>query len=103
MARDGFASWEGSRCGVHWKWVERTVQVGQRQGTVGIWAGDERIAVHLMAQQLGQRYTLPGQWEGLPKGDSRPRREAMAVQIPIGEVERRSLDVYELAAVGGAR
>ena len=103
VAPDGFASWEGSRCGVHWKWMERTVQVGQRQVTVEIWAGDERIAVHLMAQQLGQRYTLPGQWEGLPKGDSRPRREAMAVQIPIGEVERRSLDVYELAAVGGAR
>ncbi len=29
-------------------------------------------------------------------------REAVAVQIPVGEVERRSLEVYELAA-GGAR
>ena len=103
VARDGFVSWEGSRYGVHWKWVGRIVQVGQRQGTVEIWAGDERIAVHPRAQQLGQRYTLPGQWEGLPKGDNRPRREAVAVQIPVGEVERRSLDVYELAAVGGAR
>ena len=36
-------------------------------------------------------------------GDNRPRREALAVQIPVGEVERRSLEVYELAAVGGAR
>ena len=25
------------------------------------------------------------------------------VQIPVGEVEIRSLDMYELAAVGGAR
>ena len=25
----------------------------------------------------------------------------MAVQIPVGEVERRSLEVYELAAGGG--
>ena len=25
------------------------------------------------------------------------------VQVPVGEVERRSLEVYELAAVGGAR
>ena len=80
-----------------------TVQVGQRQGTVEIWAGDERIAVHPRAQKQGQRFILPGQWSGLPRGDGRPRQEAVAVQVPVGEVERRSLDVYELAAVGGAR
>ena len=102
VARDGFVSWEDSRYGVHWKWVGRTVQVGQRRGTVEIWAGDERIAVHPRAQQPGQRFILPGQWAGLPRGDNRPRREAVAVQIPVGEVARRSLEVYELAA-GGAR
>ena len=102
VARDGFVSWEGSRYGVHWKWVGTVVQVGQRRGTVEIWAGNERIAVHPRAQQVGQRFILPGQWSGLPKGDSRPQREAVAVQIPVGEVERRSLDVYELAA-GGVR
>ena len=103
VARDGFVSWEGSRYGVHWKWAARTVQVGQRQGTVEIWAGDERIAVHPRSQKSGQRFILPGQWQGLPKGDNRPRQEAVAVQVPVGEVERRSLDVYELAAVAGAR
>ena len=79
------------------------VQVAQRQGTVEIWAGDERIAVHPRAQKQGQRFILRGQWSDLPRRDGRPRREAVAVQIPVGEVERRSLDVYELAAVGGAR
>ncbi len=128
VARDGFVSWEGSRYGVHWKWAGCVVQVGQRQGTVEVWTGDERIAVHPRAQKLGQRqgtvevwtgderiavhpraqklgqgFILPGQWSGLPAGDNRPKREATAVQIPVGEVERRSLDVYELAAVGGAR
>ena len=103
VARDGFVSWEGSRYGVHWKWVGKTVQVGQRRGTVEVWDGDERIAVHPRAQKPGRRFILPGQWEGLPRGDSRPRREAVAVQILIGDVERRSLDVYELAALGGAR
>ena len=102
MTRDGFVSWDGSRYGVHWKWVGRVVQVGQRQGTLEIWAGDERIAVHPRAQKPGQRYIMPGQWRGLPQGDNRPHREAMAVQIPVGEVERRSLEVYELATVGGA-
>ena len=37
VARDGCVSWEGSRYGVHWKWVGATVQVGQRAGTVEIW------------------------------------------------------------------
>ena len=80
----------------------RVVQVGQRQGTLEIWAGDERIAVHPRAQKPGQRFIMPGQWQGLPQGDNRPRRDAMEVQVPVGEVERRSLEVYELAAVGGA-
>ena len=102
VSKDGFVSWEGSRYGVHWKWVGATVQVGQRQGTVEIWAADERIAVHPRAQKQGQRFILPGQWSGLPRGDDRPRREAVAVQVPVGEVERRSLDVYELVS-GGAR
>ena len=102
VARDGFVSWEGSRYGVHWRWVGYTVQVGQRLGTVEIWAGDERIAVHPRAQRSGQRFTLPGQWSGLPKGDSRPYKEAVAVQIPAGVVELRSLDVYELVAGGVA-
>ena len=103
VSRDGFVSWEGSRYGVHWKWVGVPVQVGQRQGMVEIWAGDQRIAVHPRAQRPGQRFILPGQWVGLPRGDGRPRQEAVAVQVPVGEVERRSLDVYELAAAGGAR
>ena len=103
VARDGYVSFEGSRYGVHWQWAGSTVQVGVRAGTVEIWAGDGRIATHPRAQSPGRRFTLPGQWSGLPRGDGRPRREAVAVQVPLGEVERRSLDVYELAALGGAR
>ena len=82
VARDSFVSWEGSRYGVHWKWVGRTVQAGQRLGTVEIWDGSERIAVHPRAQQAGQRFILPRQWAGLPRGDGRPRREAVAGADP---------------------
>ena len=28
VARDGFVSWEGSRYGVHWKWVGRMAAPG---------------------------------------------------------------------------
>ena len=44
------------------------------------------------------RFTLPGQWEGLVPDDGRPRKEALAVQV-----ERRSLEVYKVAAAGGVR
>ena len=74
----------------------------QTKGKVEIWAGDERIAVHPRVQQPKQRFILPGQWSGLPKGEGQPRKEAVAVQIPAGEVERRSLEVYELVAGGVA-
>ncbi len=50
----------------------RVVQVGQRHGTVEVWAGDECIAVHPRARRPGQRFILPGQWSGLPVGDKRP-------------------------------
>ena len=102
VARDGYVSFEGSRYGVHWNWVGATVQVGVRAGTVEIWAGDDRIAMHPRAQSPGRRFTLPGQWEGLPTGGERPGKRALAVQVAAGAVERRSLEVYELAA-GGAR
>ena len=79
-----------------------TVQVGVRAGTVEIWAGDGRIATHPRAQSPGRRFTLPGQWKGLPTGGESPGKRALAVQVATGAVERRSLEVYELAA-GGAR
>ena len=46
--------------------------------------------------------TLPGQWAGLVNGDEGPRKEAVAVQVSAGQVERRSLEAYEMAA-GGVR
>ena len=103
VAQDGYVHWEGSRYGVPWRWAGTTVQVGQCSGTVEIWTGAQRLAVHPRAERPGERFTAPGQWEGLPRGDGRPPREAVAVQVAVDEVERRSLDVYELAAAAGAR
>ena len=68
-----------------------------------IWAGAASGSPYILAlSSPSQRFILPGQWSGLPRGDHRPRKEAVAVQIPAGEVERRSLDVYELVAGGVA-
>ena len=64
----------------------------------------ERLAVHPRAHRRGQRLTLPGQWDGLVNGETRPKRDRhLAVQVSAQQVERRSLDIYELLAGGGVR
>ena len=72
-------------------------------GMVEIWSGEERLAVHPRAHKRRQRLTLPGQWDGLVNGDTGRKREALAVQVSAQQVERRSLDVYELLSGGGVR
>ena len=103
VGRDGYVHWDGAWYGVPWIWAGRSVQVGLGSGMVEIWSDSDRLAVHPRAHRRGQRLTLPGQWAGLVNGDESPRREAVAVQVSAGQVERRSLEVYELAAAGGAR
>ena len=103
VSRDGFVSWEGSRYGVHWKWVDAPrCRWASVRGTVEIWAGGERIAVHPRAQGSGtELHPARASGPDCPREMAVPGEEAVAVQVPVGEVERRSLDVYELAAVGG--
>jgi hypothetical protein len=103
VGRDGYVHFQGAWYGVRWTWAGATVQVGLRSSMVEVWAGDQRLAVHPQAQRPGQRFTLPGQWEGLVTSDGRPRKEALAVQVAAGQVERRPLEVYEAAAAGGVR
>ena len=102
VSRDGFVSWEGSLYGIRWKWVETTVQVEERQGR---WRSGPAMSGSRCIPERGipsSVSSLPGQWSGLPRGDNQPRKEAVAMQIPVGEVERRSLDIYELVAGGVA-
>ena len=103
MSRDGYVKWDGAYYGVPWVWAARTVQVAAGAGTVEIWAGGERVAMHPRAIGRGQRLNVPGQWKGLPTGDGGPRRQALAFQVAGVEVERRPLDVYEAVATGGQR
>ena len=103
VGRDGYINWNGSWYGVPWSWAGSVVQVGVNAGTVEIWSGSERLAIHPRAHRRRQRLTLPGQWQGLVNGDTRPRREAIAVQMSAQQVESRPLDVYEMLAGGGVR
>jgi transposase len=104
VGRDGYVQYERAWYGVPWQWAGQPVQVQADAHTIQVWAGEQRLAIHPRASRLGERFTVPGQWAGLPLGEGRPRREALAVQLPQVDVQRRSLAIYEaLVATGGAQ
>jgi transposase len=100
VGRDGYVQWEQAWYGVTCSWAGKTVQVQADAHTVQLWAGDERLAVHARATHPGQRFTAPGQWAGMERGQEHRPREAVAQQIGTLEVEQRPLAAYE-ALVGG--
>lgn len=100
VGRDGYIKWNGASYGVPWRFAGRHVMVKAEEGKVEIWSGGELIACHGQLPP-GTRATLPGQWDGLPKTDNRPPREAMAVQLACPEVQVRPLADYALLEVGG--
>lgn len=100
VGRDGYVQWEGSCYGVPWRWAGTMVQLQAGDETVEVFSGEERIAVHPRAREARKRLPIPGQWAGLPSGDGRARREALAVQVPAVEVEHRPLELYDALAGG---
>ena len=101
VGRDGYVQFEKGWYGVPWQWAGQIVEVQVGERGVEVWAGDERLAVHPKAMRPGQRFTLPGQWSGLPRGEARRRKEVLGVQLPTIEVERRPLEVYDRLALAG--
>jgi transposase len=100
VGRDGFVQWEHSYYGVRWPWAGQLVQVAASAEVIEIWAGEQRLAVHPRSPQPGKRFAVPDQWDGLEAVDGHRHREALAVQLPMPEVERRSLGVYEALLEG---
>lgn len=103
VGRDGYVQWDSSWYGVHWSLVGQRVQVQATDTNVELWSGDQRLAMHPRALRPGQRFTLPGQWQGLLTGESSPQKEALAIQVPTVEVQQRSLETYEVLVMGGVR
>jgi transposase len=102
VGRDGFVAWERAWYGVPWRWAGQRVHIAATASTVEIWQGQERLAVHPRATRPAQRFTLPGQWAGLPRPDARPGREPLGRQRDMIDVEVRPLSTYD-ALVGAAR
>lgn len=95
VARDGYIQLDRSWYGLSQAWAGKTVQLQVDEGTVQIWAGEQRLAVHPLALHAGQRFRIPGQWTSLRAEDNRPPREPLAIQVPAVEVQQRSLAVYD--------
>ncbi len=100
VGRDGYVKWSGSSYGVPWRFAGQRVMVKAKDGQVEIWSGGALIACHGQLPP-GKRSTLPGQWDGLPKADNRPRQEILAVQLACSEVQVRPLNDYALLEVSG--
>jgi hypothetical protein len=82
-------------------WVGKKVEVQADRSVVQIWAGEELLAVHPRAERPGVRFTIPGQWKGLPLCDSRLRSAPTALQVGDVEVAVRPLTEYEALVVSG--
>ena len=95
VGRDGYLKLDGSWYGVSCQWAGKPVQIDVGQSLVQVWAGEQRLAVHPRATHAGQRFPIPGQWAGVSTTTERPKPEPLASQVPVLEVERRSLAVYD--------
>ena len=84
-----------------WVVAMTVMPVDQRLGTVEILAGDDRTAVHPRTHRTGRHFPMASHGEDLSMEDGRARREALAVQVPIGAVERFSLAIPKPVAAGG--
>ncbi len=104
IGRDGFVRWEKALYGVPMPWTPgQVVQVHAEDDRIEIWMGDQRIAVHPRATRPGQQLKHPRQWAGIDSGNSRPRKEPVAVQIASVEVQRRPLQAYDQFIAEGVR
>jgi hypothetical protein len=104
VGRDSYVRWGRGVYGVPCAWVGSRVDVQLSDRGVEIWAGEEMLALHPQARRRGQRFTWPGQWDGLVTGEIRPPKEPLVLQLPAVQVEQRSLGEYErILVAGGAR
>jgi transposase len=98
VSQDGFVSYDGVRYGVPWLYSGREVAVCERRGNVEIWIGMKRIACHEKVSRSRAVVPYPNQYKGLSHAQGLPVPRPRARQIPIHEVEARSLKVYERLA-----
>jgi len=96
VARDCFVSFNGVRYGVKWRYCGQYVHVRQQGDQVTIAAIDgEIIQIHQVCHQARKHIWAKDQYAGLVEQEGKPYAAPYGLQIPLDEVEVRSLTVYE--------
>ena len=103
VARDAYVSWQGSRYSVPWSYAGKEVWVRDRDNSVEVRHGAERIAVHDRAMKRHLVITHGQHHAGIPLGIRQSGKTLIHIVESAPMVERRPLAVYDSLAFGGAR
>lgn len=95
VSQDGFVGYDGARYGVPWRYSGREVTVFERNGQVEVQIGYELISRHEKTTKSREIRTCPDQYKGLTLAQGYLVPRPRATQIPVHDVEVRSLEVYE--------
>jgi transposase len=97
VARDAYVQWETNRYSVPWQLAGSPIQVHARHGSLDLYAGGARVAVHSQHAGRHQRITDPAHHRGMPfVAQGPPASRKLHLQLGAPEVEVRSLASYEL-------
>ena len=103
VARDAYVSWQGSRYSVPWSFVGKDVWIRERESTLEIHYGAERVALH---ERAGRHrvITQAEHHRGIPLGSQHGSNKVLVhLRETAPVVEVRSLVAYENAVTGGHR
>jgi len=104
VSRDAYVAWQGNRYSVPWHYAGQEVRVRGQGAVVGVYVGQQRIALHTRLLGKHQLASLAEHHAGIPLGRLRPPgKTQVRLRSLAPEVEVRSLTSYEWLAVGGAR
>ena len=102
VARGAYVSWQGSRYSVPWSYAGKEVWVRDRDNSVEVRHGAERIAVHDRAMKRHLVITHGQHHAGIPLGIRQSGKTLIHIVESAPMVERRPLAVYDSLAFGGA-
>jgi len=101
-SRDGFVSYDGVRYGIPWRFSGREVKVREVNGFVEIYYEKQLIARHEKQYRSRTLVMCEKQYTNLSTAQGYAYPKPQGIQVPVQDVEVRSLDVYERLVEVGA-
>ena len=100
VSMDSFVSYDGVKYGVHFSYVDKIVDVNVEGNVIKIRHNGTVIQEHRM-ERRGRKYVFAkGQYDGLKVQNNAVGSPKYAQQIPLVEVETRSLNEYAVLEWG---